>query len=226
LLGARGLWALVTYGLAAFALTAMLVEVGRGTAVLVRKGASPLRALIRLVGANRRRYGGYIVHTGVVVLAVAVTASWNSKTELEATLRPGETLNAGPYQVRLDDVWAEEEAHRFGVGTTLTVLSQGRPVAELAPRQNYYPTREDPVPTPAVRSSAARDLFVNLLAFENDGSSATLHVVVTPLMVWLWIGTSIMAFGTAVALWPRRIRLPAFARAGDPEREEVEAWSG
>ncbi|MGK7310972.1 MAG: heme lyase CcmF/NrfE family subunit [Candidatus Longimicrobiales bacterium M2_2A_002] len=226
LLGARGVWALVTYGLAAFALTAMFLEVGRGMAVLVRRGAGPVQALIRLVAANRRRYGGYIVHTGVVVLAVAVTVSWNSKTELEATLRPGEALTAGPYQVRLDDVWAEEEPHRFGVGTTLTVLSQGRPVAELAPRQNYYPTREDPIPTPAVRSSAARDLFVNLLAFENDGSSATFHVVVTPLMAWLWIGTYIMAFGAIVALWPNRVRLPSFARAGAPEREEVEAWSG
>lgn len=229
LLGGRGFWPLLTYGLAGFALTPMVREVARGVGVGTRRGSGPFRALFRLVAANPRRYGGYIVHTGVIVIAVAVTASWNSKQELEVTLARGETAALGRYAVRLDDIWAVERPHRFDVGTTVTVMENGEVVGEVAPRHNYYPTREDPIPTPQVRSTAGRDLFVNLLAFEQDGSSATLHLVVTPLMVWLWIGTYIMAAGTAVALWPGRKRAPetrAPESARSRRREEVASWAG
>ncbi len=222
-LGGRGFWPLLTYGLAGFAAAAMGAEVLRGTLVGVRRGLDPFRALGRLIAGNRRRYGGYIVHTGVLVLAVAVTASWNYKREVEATLAPGESLTVGDYVLRLEDVWAAEAPHRFEVGTSMTLLNGGRPVTLLEPRQNYYPTREDPIPTPTVYSSALQDVFVNLLAFARDGSHATVKVVVTPLMIWIWIGTYIMVAGALVAFYPGRLRRrPARGTGPDPARESEE----
>ncbi len=117
-------------------------------------------------------------------------------------MAPGQTVRIGLYALRLDEVWARDEAFRVGVGTTLEVRRRGHLIGRVEPRQNYYPNRDEAVPTPAVLSTAANDLFVNLLAFSRDGSSATLHLVVRPLMVWLWIGTLVLAGGALVAMWP------------------------
>ena len=72
----------------------------------------------------------------------------------------------------------------------------------LDPRMNYYKLSDQPVATPAVRSRADGDLYVNLMAFEQDGSSATLRVLVEPLVTWIWLGGMIVAMGAIVSLWP------------------------
>jgi cytochrome c-type biogenesis protein CcmF len=88
------------------------------------------------------------------------------------------------------------------VGAHLFVERGGKRVGTLDPRLNYYVTSEQPVATPAVRSRADGDLYVNLMAFERDGSSATLRVLVEPLVAWIWFGGMIVALGAIVSLWP------------------------
>jgi cytochrome c-type biogenesis protein CcmF len=91
---------------------------------------------------------------------------------------------------------------------------------------NYYEGRQQPIPTPAVRSTATEDLFINLTAFEQNGSSATLKMIVTPLVSWLWLGSAVMVLGTIVAIWPRKKPPPAGApdagvrRSAAPARKE------
>ena len=203
-LGVRSFWPLVTMIFSGFAATVMGLEVYRGVRTGVRRGANPLRALVSLVGGNRRRYGGYIVHTGVLIVAVAVAASWNYKEEREVTLSPGESVEVSGYEVRMDRVRVDQQPHRFSVVSSMSVRRDGAEVGRLTPSLNYYPIQQQPIPTPAVRSSLLEDVFVSLMAVEQDGSSATVLVVVTPLVVWLWVGGYIMAFGTGVAVWPER----------------------
>ncbi|HZD04223.1 MAG TPA: heme lyase CcmF/NrfE family subunit, partial [Longimicrobiales bacterium] len=100
LLGGRGFWPLLTFGLSGFTAWVMLSEVARGVRVRSGRGEAPPVALARLVAGNRRRYGGYVVHLGVILAAVGITASWNHRTEDEATLRPGEVLDVGGYTLR------------------------------------------------------------------------------------------------------------------------------
>jgi cytochrome c-type biogenesis protein CcmF len=174
-----------------------------------------------LIGANRRRYGGYIAHLGVLTVTLGIGASSTFRSEREATLRKGETMNVGPFAIRLDDVYSRDEPQRTVLAAGVTILRNGRDVGRMEPRMNFYPTSDQPVPTPEVRSRPAGDLYINLQAFAQDGSNATLRVILEPLVPWIWIGGMIVVLGALVSLGGGRRELapaPARARAPAPPR--------
>jgi cytochrome c-type biogenesis protein CcmF len=200
LVGARSIHALAAFGFGAFALTANAREFVDGALARMRAhGESVLVALARLVAANRRRYGGYIAHVGVLSVTLGIAASATFRAEREATLAKGETLAVGAFTVRLNEVYGRTEPQREVLAASVTVLRNGRQVGQLEPRMNFYPTSDQPVPTPAVRSRLAGDLYVNLQAFAQDGSNATLRVIVEPLVPWIWIGGLIVCLGAFVS---------------------------
>ena len=219
--GVRDFYAVLAFAFAAFAITANLREYWRGIrARMTLHQEKPFTALARLVAGNHRRYGGYLAHLGVLVLAIGVTASSTFRMEKEATVARGSALALGGYTVRLDQLWGRQEPQRFVVGADVIVERGGVAVGKVEPRMNYYPTSETPVVTPAVRSRADADLYVNLMAFERDGSSATLRVLVEPLVSWIWFGGMIVALGAIVSLWPTARRVPWRSPAGGVAIEE------
>ncbi len=219
--GTRDPYAVLAFGFGAFALVANVAEFWTGTRARRRASgeAWPI-ALVGLIRANRHRYGGYLAHIGVVAIAVGIAASSTFRREVEATVRPGEAVELGAFSVRFDRIWGREEPQRFVIGADLSVFEKGRPAGRLDPRLNFYRSSEQPVTTPAVRSRAAGDLYVNLLAFERDGSTATLHVILEPLVPWIWVGGGIIALGALIAAWPesrrRRLIREAARRPGRP----------
>lgn len=218
-MGVRSFWPLVTIGFSAFAATVMGREIASSVGHLRRGGRGTVAALASLVRSNPRRYGGYVVHFGVVTVAVAIAVSWNYKTETEVTLARGESVSVGGYDVRFEQVSTIRELHRSAVLGELVVARSDRSSERLTPRLNFYPGRQQPVPTPAVLGSLQRDLFINLMAYDDQGTSATLKIVITPLVVWLWIGAGIMASGTMLAIVPRRGR--RVVRQVDPPVEAI-----
>lgn len=199
LLGA-GLMATLGFAFAGFAITTNAAEFLLGAGARRRAlGESPLVALSRLVKANPRRFGGYTAHLGILVMALGIVASSEFTLDHEVTLGPRETATVGAYTVRFDDIWGRQEPHRFVVAAELAVFMGDRRVATLEPRLNYYEMSDQPITTPAVRSRAHEDLYITLLAFERDGSSTTLRVMVEPLLVWIWIGGIIMFVGAGIA---------------------------
>ena len=211
-IGVRSPYALATFAFGAFALAANLREFLDGAAARRRahREAPPL-ALARLIGANRRRYGGYIAHLGVLTFTLGIAASSIFRTEREATLRKGETMEVGRFTVRLDDVYSREEPQRTVLAAGVTVLRGAREVGRMEPRMNFYPTSDQPVPTPSVRSRPAGDLYINLQAFAQDGSNATLRVIQEPLVPWIWIGGMIICLGALVSLGGGRRELAPVA---------------
>jgi cytochrome c-type biogenesis protein CcmF len=213
-LGQRNGFAVAAYAFAAFALTTNLQEYWLGTrARMHAQSEGVFVAFRRLVTANRHRYGGYLAHIGIILAAIGVTASSSSIIESEATLTPGATMSLAGYDFRLEQVWGREQAHRFTVGTDIAVSKNGRAVAEMNPLQHYYKSSDTPVPTPAVRSSFARDIYITLMAFDAQGKSATLRVFIKPLIAWIWAGGGIMCLGAGFGLWPVRRRAPSPASA-------------
>jgi cytochrome c-type biogenesis protein CcmF len=213
-LGQRNGFAIAAYAFSAFALTTNLQEYWVGTRARMRaQGENAFLAFRRLVTANRHRYGGYLAHIGIIVAAVGVTASSSSIIESEATLAPGATMSLAGYDFKLEQVWGREQPHRFTVGTDVTVSKNGRTVAEMNPLQHYYKSSDTPVPTPAVKSSVARDIYITLMAFDAQGKSATLRVFIKPLIVWIWAGGGIMCLGAGFGLWPVRRRVHSLATA-------------
>jgi cytochrome c-type biogenesis protein CcmF len=213
-IGTRDIYALLAFGFGAFALATVVREFARGTqARMTSRGEPAHLALSRLVAGNGHRYGGYVAHAGIVAAVVGIAASTAFKVEREITLKPGETVTVAGVTARLDQIWGRQEPQRFSVGADVSLLVGSRVLAKLEPRQHFYQSSDQPVPTPAVRSTLGRDVYVNLMAFTNDGSSATLRVLVEPLVVWIWIGGLVVCFGALIALWPRRKRAGESASA-------------
>src|SRR3712207_6540805 len=205
LLGARDPYAVLVYAFAAFALVANAREFWTGTRARQRAhGESAPVALGRLTLSNRHRYGGYLAHVGVLVVAVAIAASSTGRVEREATLRPGETMTVGAFGVRLGRVWGAEEPQRFVIGASFDVLQRGRVVDELRPRLNFYRRSDQPIATPAVRSRVSGDLYLSLMAFRPDGGSATVRVILEPLVPWIWAGGGLICLAALFAAWPAR----------------------
>ena len=122
-------------------------------------------------------------------------------------------MQVGPFTVRLDEVYSREEPQRSVLAAGVTILRGGREVGRMEPRMNFYPTSDQPVPTPAVRSRPAGDLYLNLQAFAKDGSTATLRAIREPLVPWIWTGGMIVCLGAIVSLGGgRKERAPAVAR--------------
>ncbi|HUF66398.1 MAG TPA: heme lyase CcmF/NrfE family subunit [Gemmatimonadaceae bacterium] len=220
-LGTRQPYAVATFAFGAFALTANLQEYA--LAVRARRRSYPENyfvAFAQLVRGNQRRYGGYLAHIGVVITAIAIAASSAFRTEYDATIRPGQVMNAGNFGIRLEQLWARDEPHRTVVGASLSVLRDGRPVGEMQPRTNFYAQSEEPVPTPAVRSRPSGDLYINLMAFAEDGSTATLRVIIEPLVPWIWFGGGVICMGAIVSL------MPGARRRREVEVESLEAVAG
>ncbi len=196
----RNAYAIASFAFAAFAIVCNAREYWLGAAARRRAhGENPAVALLNLIGGNRRRYGGYIAHIGVVCVAVGVAASSAFRTEYDGTLKPGGHMSAGGVELALDSLWGREEPQRAVVGATVRVLRGGREIDRLTPRMNFYRTQDQPVPTPAVRSRPWGDLYLNLMAFEQDGSSATIRAIKEPLVPWIWIGGAIICLGALVA---------------------------
>jgi cytochrome c-type biogenesis protein CcmF len=222
LFGARNVYALLIFAFAAFAAVANVREFAEGTRARMRNlGERMPLALARLVGATRRRFGGYTAHLGVITLSVAVAASSTFRTERDATLLPGESLVVGGYEVRFNEMVGREEPQRTVIAADLTVLRDGREVGRMDPRLNYYRVQEQPVPTPSVRSRPTGDLYVNLMAFTPDGSQATIRVIVEPLVPWIWFGGAVVALGALISIFPtgRRRVAESTAERAVPSRQ-------
>ncbi|MEE9206895.1 MAG: heme lyase CcmF/NrfE family subunit [Gemmatimonadota bacterium] len=219
-LGVREPYPLVTFLFAGFAMATIGEEFRKGLAARHRiSGDGPVRALVYLLRSNNRRYGGYVVHTGIVIIVVALSISGTWRFEKERTVQSGEAIAIGDYVIRLDDVWAREEPQRDVVGTTLTVFRRGAEIGTIQPRLNYYRNSAQPIATPAVRSSLREDLYVTLMAFDRAGAHATLRVIVNPAVPWLWIGGLIVGLGAILTVAPQgRTR----SRTGTPSTAPVE----
>ncbi|MEO8333428.1 MAG: heme lyase CcmF/NrfE family subunit [bacterium] len=176
-------------------------------------GEDWITALVRLIGGNRRRYGGYIAHLGIFLVALGVTASSSLRAESEGTLKPGETLTVAGRTVRLKQVWGREERQRSVVGATMELVNGGRVTGTMEPRMNFYPLNDQPVPTPAVKSGVLGDLYLNLMAVRPDGSTATVKAIFEPLVPWIWFGGGVIVFGAIVGAWPSRKRRAATLEA-------------
>ncbi|MFW5951367.1 MAG: heme lyase CcmF/NrfE family subunit [Gemmatimonadota bacterium] len=229
--GGRHILGILGMAFAGFAIAANLGEFVIGMRARMRaKGENAVSALTRLVGANPRRYGGYVAHLGILLMTVGIIASSSFTTDIEVTLDRGETVQVEDYTLRFDDIWGSDEARRFSIVSEIAILHGGERIGTLYPKLNYYRGSDQPIGTPAVRTRVHEDLYLTLMAFDQDGASITLRALVEPLVGWIWFGSFVIGLGALIALRYRsrraddaRAREPATPGAPRPEREEVAA---
>jgi cytochrome c-type biogenesis protein CcmF len=203
LAGARGVYSILAFAFVGYAAVGNLREYWVGMKARRRAhGEGWGTALVRLIGGNRRRYGGYVAHIGILFVALGVAASSTFRSEREATLVPGQSLTVAGQTVRLKNVWGREEPQRSVIGATMDVLDgDSAVIGTIHPRMNFYRVSDEPVPTPDVRSSIKGDLYVNLMAFESNGANATVKVIVEPLVPWIWFGGFVIVLGALIGMF-------------------------
>ena len=202
-MGLRQWYVLTALSLAAFALGSVIVEFRRGVSArrhLVHE--APARALVNLVAKNNRRYGGYIIHLGVVFAFVGIVASSFFRIEVKRSVREGQSFTIGAYELTYLGLKGIEDAHMEDLGARLQVTSGGRAVATLMPARLFYKRQQQPATRVAIRSTPLADLYVVLAGVDDQSGLATFEVFLTPLVFWLWAGGLMMAIGTAIVMWP------------------------
>jgi cytochrome c-type biogenesis protein CcmF len=202
-LGMRELPALVAFPLCAFVLATVLYEFLRGSRARQRStGERFPAALAALFTRNRRRYGGYIVHVGVILIFVGIVGSSFFRQEATFTLRRGESTDVGRYTLRFEDTSSSTDAHMDRFTTILGVREGGRPVGSLRPGRNFYRTADQPSTEVDIRSTLREDLYLILIDFDPRSGRATFKTYLNPLVNWIWIGWVVIFLGAHVAIWP------------------------
>jgi cytochrome c-type biogenesis protein CcmF len=198
--------------LAAFTATTIFQEFYRGVGARHRlHGENYALAFARLVGRNRRRYGGYIVHLGIVTYFVAFTGQ-AFRTELEASLKPGESVTMqSPFGHELTlthlGVSQYEALNRFVSAASVDVTRDGERVGVLTSEKRQHvdsfgrPTFE-PSTEAAIRSDLREDLYVVYAGSVDGTEEAVYKFTINPLVWWVWFGGAILTFGGVVTLWP------------------------
>jgi cytochrome c-type biogenesis protein CcmF len=219
LLGIRQLAALVSFSLCAFVAATIAIEFIRGTrARQVLVGESAPTALAHLVSKNHRRYGGYIIHLGVVLIFLGITGSSLFKEEVQATIAKEQTFAIGDYQLRFVGLTEVDDAHLATTRAELEVTRGGAVVGWLRPEKRFYKRPGQPTTEVAIRKTLRDDLYVVLGALDPESGLATFQTFLNPLVSWLWIGGIVMVLGTAVVMTPTPAERHARAAAKAPER--------
>lgn len=217
--GARQWMALVTFGLSAFVLTIIVVEFVKGTRARAHiEGEGSLSAFVHLISRNRRRWGGYIVHVGVVLIFTAFAGAAFDR-EVTQTLDPGESVTiesafGHEYTLTYQGLSSPRGQNMLRQAVALmTVEKDGITVGSLTTEKRLYITWEAPVTEVGIRSTFLEDLYVILErvedlggAFENNANAqrATFEVQVNILVGWIWYGGLIITLGSLIAMWPSR----------------------
>jgi len=210
--GMRDFYAVVAMGLGAFVAATIVQEFARGTGARRRQygEAYPL-AFARLIARNRRRYGGYIVHAGIVILFVAF-AGMAFKTETEATLRPGESASLrSPYGYTYTftnlGLSQYDALNRQVTAAAVEVRRDGRKIGLLNPEKRQHvdafgrPTFQ-PSTEPGIMSLLREDLYVVMGGVVNGTEQAVFRFTINPLVWWVWYGGMIIALGGLIVMWP------------------------
>src|SRR4051812_32724541 len=205
----------VCFALSAFVSGTILQEFWRG--IYVRRGVTGtdlFTALVGLVGRNKRRYGGYIVHLGIMLMFLGF-AGTAFKQETQVQLKLGAETTLGGYTLRNDGVKVSDDGQKQMVTAYLSVFRDGKQIDTMYPAKWFFRKHEqEPTTHVEIRRSFAEDLYV-VLAFQPSdlaAQSASLQINVNPLVDWIWFGFAVMAIGTGIALLPERTYAFALAK--------------
>ncbi len=217
-LGMRSLSAILVVSMSAFVLHTIAWEFHHGaTARQAMVGGRYGTALLALLTKNQRRYGGYVIHLGVVFMFMGVTMSSIYRVEEMHTVNPGESFTIGRYTLRYDGLRDLSDDHVARLAATLAVFENGEEITTLEPEKRFYRRPEQPATEVAFRSTLRDDLYVILGSV--DGEVATFQAYINPLVAWLWIGGIVLVIGTGIAIVPLSpVRRRELAREAAAER--------
>jgi cytochrome c-type biogenesis protein CcmF len=192
------------FAFSGFVIGTILQEFWRGARV--RQGGTGtdlFTAVVGLVGRNKRRYGGYVVHVGVVLIFLGFAGSNAFKQEETGELRPGQTMTVGDYTVRFEALKVTDDGQKQMVTAHMTVIRDGNEITKLYPaRWSYRKHEDEPTSEVSIYRTVAEDLYIAMPTYNAAEQIAQVRVTVNPLINWLWLGFGVAAIGTVITLLP------------------------
>jgi len=194
----------------------ILLEFYRGARVIrTRTGASLIESAFDLTMRNTRRYGGYIVHVGMVFVFIGLAgAAFNRDVQKDMQL--GSTLKIGPYELHLQSFDSKPEKNYTADRLIVEVLKDGKPVMMLYPEKRRFEPSQENGTMVAIASSAKEDLYVVYAGQNPETQLPVVHAYLNPLVKWVWFGGMTVIFGTLVALLPNRRSVLVLAGSAQP----------
>lgn len=205
-------WAIAAFALAVFVTVTVAQEFVRGTGARHRQyGEAWLLAMVRLVGRNRRRYGGYVVHLGMVMLFVGF-AGMAFKSDTEVTLKPGQTTEVRSpyghvYRLTHQGISQYEQLNRFVSAASLDVYQDGKYLGVMKSEKRQHmdsmgqPSFE-PSTEVAIRSGVREDLYIIFAGSVQGTEEAVYRITINPLVWWVWYGGMVLTLGGLISMWP------------------------
>jgi len=205
--GMRHPYALVSLGLCVFVLWTIFSEFFKGArAIASRTGKNLLAATVELTHRNTRRYGGYVVHLGVVAMFVGFTgAAFNKDTTVEAAI--GDSFTLAGYEMRVADINSGENANYGWSNAEIVVAKNGSIIDRLYPERRFYTASRQGSSEVSIRRRLDEDLYLNFAGMSEDNEKAVIQAYVFPLVSWIWLGFWVMMAGTVICLIPSKVRL-------------------
>ena len=208
-LGIGSVLVLFSLGLTVFVAATIAVDLVRATRARRRMGERTLPALGGLLRRHNRRYGGFVVHLAILVVAVGVTGSQTWSVHTETTLKRGEQAELGGYRIRFDGLRESQESNHGKVTGSFTVLNGRGAGTVLEPAKKFYPQEQSPIAYVDYRLGLVDDVYLVLGDFARDGTSATVKFQVNRMVSWIWLGGVVLTLGTLLAVLPEPRRKAA-----------------
>lgn len=200
-LGIHVTFAVVAFSACAFVIATLLLEFYRGTRAkrLLTRRHYPV-CLAELVWGNKPRYGGYVIHLGIILMAMGIAGSQAYKQEVEVTLDKGQEATVGSYRLVYEGLNSFQTQSKEVVTATLAVYAGDRSLGKMSPSKEFHQAHQNPNTEVAIRSTPLEDLYLILNSWEQD--RASFKFILNPLVMWIWIGGWVVLLGTTLAFWP------------------------
>ena len=210
IMGMRSVYPVVTVALTAFVTTTIVTEFWRGISVRRRKfGENVFQALTKMISKNRSRYGGYIVHIGIVLMFVGFIGKAFDE-DREWAMSVGDEVRIAGYAITLASLGEEERSNHYAWIATLNVTKKGEEVTSLQPEKRIYfhrnpdPDRRQPHSELSLHSTWREDVYSVFGGIDLENELLTIKIMVNRLVRFVWLGGYVLLFGTVIALWPDR----------------------
>jgi cytochrome c-type biogenesis protein CcmF len=204
-------FALVSFGLCMFVTATIAIEFWKGaSAIRAKNGIGFFPAAIELTHRNTRRYGGYLVHMGIVFMFIGYTgAAFNQ--DITKEVAPGASTDVGHYNLKIANVESGENDTYAWQRLAVDLSRNGKSLGMLYPERRLYKASQQPTSEVSIRRRLNEDFYINFAGLSADNRRAVIQAYVFPLVSWIWIGFWVLAFGTIVCLIPNKVRL-SYAR--------------
>jgi len=219
--GFREIYSWVCLILCVFVASTVGLEFYRGAKVIrARAGASFLASAVDLTLRNTRRYGGYIVHVGMVFVFIGLAGAAFNR-DLQKDMQVGQTMQIGPYTLLLQGFDSKPEKNYTAQRMNVEVLRDKKPLMMLYPEKRHFSSNEQNGTMVAIYSTLKEDLYVVYAGDSPETNLPVLHAYLNPLVKWIWLGGAVVVFGTLVAMLPNRRAVLVLAGAPQPAAQPL-----